>query len=209
MQKAREAFLDRVNGHGDLSVLTLGEGPGGFLTRLCGSVRASRFFIIEPSSKMRALQWRKLQSNPFGDGSHEFHYFGSLEEFLDWARHRTPVTIDVVVTHFFFDMFDEDGIRGIIRSVNPLTVEAGRWWWADFQIVPGGRWWRRMRASVLLRVMYFFFGMVSGLRCRRLANAQPLFTECGWTRTAVKSYSFGFISAGEWTRTGSPGSQPH
>lgn len=189
MQRARSVFLSRARPRS--RILIFGEGPGQFLSQAAAQMPNAEFYILETSSKMRDLALKRIQSNPFMSSSHAIHFMSTLDE--------VPNGIDLVVTHFFLDMFHESEIEQLIRAVNSKVCAGSVWWWADFRLCDGHglAYWR---SRSLLWIMYQFFGFVAGLKCRHLTGPERLFQRNGWGKEVRRRFNRGFIEACEYHR---------
>lgn len=196
MHRARTVFLNGYRPAGPLKVLIMGEGPGRFLEQFAGAIRDIEIHIVEPSAAMRQLQKKRLSGNPFPGQNHDLHYYNLLEEIP--ANHSG--SFDLVVTHFFLDMFGADEMGPLIGKLTSLASDSARWWWADFCLPPRKSRLKRLRAEILLKVMYRFFGLVSGLECRTLVPPDEFMIQSGWKQNRRRHFSGKFIAAAEWGR---------
>lgn len=189
MHRARSVFLCRARPRS--RILIFGEGPGQFLCDVASRMPDADFYIIETSPKMRDMALDRIRSNPFLSSSHEFHFKSTLDE--------VPHGIDLVVTHFFLDMFHESEIEQLIRSVNHKVCPDSVWWWADFRLCDG-HGWAYWRSWGLLWIMYQFFGLVTGMKCRHLTEPRQVFQRNGWAQEASRRFNWGFIEACQYQR---------
>ena len=113
---------------------------------------------------------------------------------LDLNLQKPPY--DLVATHFFLDCFTEDEIRLLLQRATPF-LEANATWVVSEFAVPAEfplKWF----AIFLLSILYRGFGLLTGLRVRRLPNYARLFQEAGFTRVAHRSFLGGLLVSELW-----------
>ena len=104
---------------------------------------------------------------------------------------------DLVVSHFFLDCFEREGIRSISDSVSGCLEAGGTWLISDFQMPEKG-FFRRFRARLLLWLMYRFFAITAGLKTRSLVDPSPVLDEFGFALDRRDVSNFGFLRADRW-----------
>jgi hypothetical protein len=68
---------------------------------------------------------------------------------------------DLIATHFFLDCFAMEELRTLVCRVSERCVPGGQWLVSEFSIPAEGV--RRVAAAALIRVMYLFFRVATGL----------------------------------------------
>lgn len=135
------------------SVLILGGGTGWILDELFARTIRCEVWYIDASEKML----EKARGRGRRGAVHFIH--GSWED--------VPAQkFDVVVTNYFLDLFSDQTLEDIVAVVGSRLDEEGIWLVTDFT---DDKKWHR----VMLRVMYWFFGVV----CRIEASALPAWEE--------------------------------
>ena len=66
--------------------------------------------------------------------------------------------------------------------------------------MPQRGWLRRLRARVLLWVMYRFFRMVAGLKAKHLVDPQAMLVARGFVLESRLESNAGFLRADRWRR---------
>jgi ubiquinone/menaquinone biosynthesis C-methylase UbiE len=184
LQRSRVAHLDSLCGAP--RVLVLGDGDGRFLEALIERVPEAEIEVVEASPKMITLARQRVASGP----KVVFHE-RRIEEF------EPDGSYDLVACHFFLDCFDPEGIEGVVKAVGGCLVEGGAWLISDFQIPKGGVL-RRARARILLWVMYRFFGLAAGLKCRCLVDPAPVLERAGFVLERRVISNLGLLRADRW-----------
>ena len=106
-------------------------------------------WYIDSSIKMVARARRRNTASNI----HFIH--GTLEDVTD-------KNFDVVITHFFLDLFSEPTLERMIPSVLSISKPTVLWLAADF--VDRGKWWQ----TTLLASMYFFFRVFTRMEAAKL-----------------------------------------
>jgi SAM-dependent methyltransferase len=182
------AFLDRLAGA--RRILILGEGDGRAIARLLALSPDAQVDVFELSGKMIQLARRRIGN----DSSRvSFHQQDALT--ASWPREH----YDGVITHFFLDCFTEDEARDLVHRISAAMTHNARWLVADFAIPDNG--WRRLHARLLIRIMYEFFGLTTGLRVRRLPPIERLLSDAGMQRSELAEERGGLIRSGVWTKS--------
>ena len=140
-------------------ILIIGGGTGWFLKELMAATKASKVVYIDSSEKMIALSKQKMTSLP-----------GQFER-IDF-RLNTPACIhpseyfNVIITHFFLDLFTDDQVHAIMQPLHKALHKNGLWLCADFQLLEecSGRWWKKW----LMNVVYTFFRIGCNIKARHL-----------------------------------------
>lgn len=141
-------------------VLVVGGGTGKILEGMAASHPGGlHVTYVEISSKMIGLA-RKRNA-----GKNRVHFVHRpIEQF-------TPEgTYDVIITPFLFDNFRKEKAYQIFERLHTWLVPQGLWLYTDFTKDTAKR-----KHKILLGLMYLFFGLVSRLETRRLADMRPLF----------------------------------
>ncbi len=168
LMRARTALLDALPPV--KNVLVLGEGDGRFLSALLARQPACSVAVLEQSPKMVELAHHRLTPQ---QRSRVTFFLGDAVSFALGSAGGDAARYDLVVTAFFLDCFDEDGL-GVLVPRLAAALEAGGWWYyADFATPPAG--WRRLRAEGYLAALHAFFRWQTGLQTWRLADPTPLF----------------------------------
>jgi ubiquinone/menaquinone biosynthesis C-methylase UbiE len=100
---------------------------------------------------------------------------------------------DLIATHFFFDCFDPDDLEKLIGRVADAAKPGAQWIVSEFRTP-------NLPARLLVRALYLFFGITTGLRTRKLADHRPILRTHGF-RLINASHSRGALVVSElWER---------
>lgn len=174
-------------------VLVLGDGDGRFLAEFARANRAAEIDSVELSRRMLEVAEERLAKSGVGrDGRVRLRQADAQkDEPPGWGY-------DLVVTHFFLDCFDEQGIAQMVERLAPHLDAKAKWLVSDFRI-PAGR-----AVSPLFRmmvgIMYRFFRYTTGLRTKRLADFPRVLAEAGFVPCAQASLAGGFVVSEIWGR---------
>jgi ubiquinone/menaquinone biosynthesis C-methylase UbiE len=100
---------------------------------------------------------------------------------------------DLVCTHFFLDCLDEKDADTLVGRISRACAPRARWMISEFR-EPG--FWAR----AVVRALYFFFRVTTGLRTTRLIDHRPLLLREGFRLERVESARFGLLVSELWIR---------
>jgi SAM-dependent methyltransferase len=162
--------------------LVLGDGDGRFLSDLLRGNSVVRADYVDLSGRMLELARKKA-----GTGRVEYRKADALT-----ATFR-PGEYDLIATHFFFDCFDQTELDVLIERVANAAKPGVRWIVSEFRTP-------NFPARVLVRALYLFFRITTGLRTRRLVDHRPILQSYGF-RLANERHSRGGLVVSElWER---------
>lgn len=84
------------------------------------------------------------------------------------------VKFDAVITNFYLDLFTDIAICKAVRKIRQSLKPNAFWIATDF--TSGIKWWQR----VLLKVMYYFFRIVSKIKSSELPDWQREIDKAGF-----------------------------
>lgn len=171
LRRRREAFLFEL---GDpKKVLVLGDGDGRFLQLFTALYPHARVDAIDNSAGMI----ERAQARAPGVTFHlaDAREFPFEEEY------------DLAVAHFFFDCFEDPELRALLGRIRTKS-----WLVSEFR---NTKW-----SWPLLRGLYFFFRLATGLRTRRLADHRAMFEEFGFRMEREQSALAGMLASEFWVR---------
>ena len=175
LERRREAFLSDVADA--RRVLTLGDGDGRALEKLLAAAPHARVDYIDVSARM--LQLARARA-----GAEHVNY-----RCQDARAARLPAAeYDVIVTHFFLDCFDETDLEPLVARLADAATPQARWLISEFR---GNGW--------LVRTLYFFFRIATGLRTRRLVDHHPLLKRHGFRLLRREEAWHGLLASELWT----------
>ena len=180
LERRRRWFLPELGNA--RRALLLGEGDGRFLRELKTRNSAVRIDYVDLSREM-------LRQARRAAGNHRVRY-----HFADVLRFQLPErAFDLIATHFFFDCFDAGELDLLIRRVADAAKPGAQWVVSEF-CTPN------IAAAVLVRGLYLFFRITTGLRTRRLVDHRPILRSYGF-RLVNERHSLGALVVSElWER---------
>ena len=158
-------------------VLFVGGGSGSSLNMLLKTSSNLEIDFVEPSQKMISIAKGRIGSTSCVN----FHQIG-IENF-------NGSSYDVIITEFFFDLFDKESIQLLIKGIGSKLNTNGKWIDTDFRI-PQGR-----INKIILTVMYLFFKITAGVVIQKLTSTKNLFSRAGFEIGNEKKFRDGFISS--------------
>lgn len=159
-------------------ILVLGEGDGRCLRELAAIARRARIHVVDSSEAMLERARQQLPA----DAATRVTF-----EQAD-VRHMNilPAAYDAVVTLFILDCFEAPDAERVVARIRTALSPGALWAFADFVMPPTG--WRRWRAAVWIRGLYFFFGLATGLAVTSLPPSELLIERTGARRVATAAY---------------------
>jgi SAM-dependent methyltransferase len=156
-------------------VLVLGGGAGWVLGEIWRQCPQAQVLYLEVSAAMLARTRARLQRHPAPPGAAV-----ELRQGTE-ASLRPAEQFDVIITFFVLDCFGAAALPGALARLHAARRPGASWLVTDFR--PAQRGWRRW----LLQAMYWFFGLMVGLRVRQMppwpAELAALDLRPRWERT--------------------------
>ena len=180
LERARFAHLDALAAA--RRILVVGDGDGRCLARLLQVAPAASIHAIDTS---RAMLHRAAARVPPADRQRVTF------ERADVRFFQPRGSIDAVVTMFVIDCLTRDEAAAMIGTLAGALKAGGDWLWADFVEPPSG--WRRLRARLWLRFLYWFFRVTTNLQVRDVPPAERLFDAAGLVPAAVLELQHGMV----------------
>jgi SAM-dependent methyltransferase len=193
LERRREAFLSDVSDA--RRVLALGDGDGRALAALLAAAPHACVDNIDLSARMLELARTRA-----GTDHVAYRQQDARTGLLPEAEY------DLIVTHFFLDCFDETDLGPLIAGLARAATPQARWLISEFR---GNGW--------LVRALYLFFRIATGLRTRRLVDHHPLLKRHGFRLLRHEDTWRGLLASELWAMesrppnmyTGSPYANPH
>lgn len=161
--------------------LVLGDGDGRFLAQLLKLNHQVRVDCVDFSCGMLKLARRRA-----GTERVTYHHADARAMPLVHAEY------DLVVTHFFFDCFAQRDAELLACRVAASAGPQAVWLVSEFR---QPRW-----AWGVLRGLYLFFRVTTGLKTRRLVDHRPLLQRCGFRLEQEHTSRFGLLASEMWVR---------
>lgn len=183
-RRRREYLNEAANAR---SVLILGDGDGRFTAEFLDRNREAVVDSVDLSPRMLELAARRV---------------GGAMRLRCWAGDaRTielPQKYDLIVSHFFLDCFTDCDIEVLVERVSDAACPRAQWLVSEFCVPRAGI--RRLGASLLIRTMYGFFRIATGLRTKRLPDYAKVFALHGFRRARHAAAAGGLLISEVWER---------
>jgi SAM-dependent methyltransferase len=180
LERRRRWFLPEIGNA--RRALVLGDGDGRFLQELLQRNTVVCADYVDLSGRMLELARQKA-------GIERVGYTQGDARNLEFARGE----YDLITTHFFFDCFNASDLGILIRHVADAAKPGARWIVSEFRT-------DNIPARLLVRALYLFNGITTGLKNRKLADHRPAMQAHGF-RLIKASHSRGALVVSElWER---------
>ena len=188
LERCRFAFLREMAGCN--RAVILGDGDGRFVARLLGSNSTVVIDAVDSSWEML----RELLKRAGRDARRVLLYHADARE---WLPLNPPY--DLIVTHFFLDCFTEEEVGALAGKLRGALSPGAMWVVSEFAIPEGsfGRW----AARPVVWLLYCAFGLLTGLRVRRLPDYAAALCAVGFSRVERKTFLSGLLVAEIWATT--------
>ena len=185
LQRCRCAFLDELRGC--RNALALGDGDGRFTEQLLRTNSEVRIDAVDGSEAML----RALVQRAGVDGGRVRTRCADLRQ---WEPADGPY--DLVVSHFFLDCLTTEEVRALAGRVRRVTAASGIWAVSDFAVPEG--WFGRLAAWPMVRGLYWAFGLLTGLKVRRLPDHREALRRCGFMLEQRRDWLGGLLVSEMW-----------
>jgi tRNA (cmo5U34)-methyltransferase len=167
-------------------VLLIGGGSGWLLQQLLLTEKKLHIVYIDASPKMiRRAQHFTHTTLKSSSASVEFRT--GTEQCI-----KPGETFDSIFTPFLLDLFPEERLTVLMRRLKEALHKDGRWLFVDFWPVqePAPIW-----QQLLLKAMYVFFRVFSGIKARRLPDFKAHFERLNLAEIFSAKFYNGMIQA--------------
>ncbi|MCB1318277.1 MAG: class I SAM-dependent methyltransferase, partial [Leptospiraceae bacterium] len=179
------------------SIAVIGGGTGAFLDALLNrwpeSIPLPDVYSIDASERMlRISRARMARKHP--DSLHRLYF---IHRRLPWRTDKPPPgwpRFDLIITNYVLDCFDDATVAQVQSQLHQLLKTNGLWLCVDFYVQQPGRI-RRVLARTIIRGLYLFFHITTGLRPTRLPAYDRFFSEHDYRLRAEKTHAFQLIRA--------------
>ncbi|MGB9418321.1 MAG: class I SAM-dependent methyltransferase [Acidobacteriaceae bacterium] len=175
--------------------LVYGDGDGRFLAEMVRRVPEIRATALDASSKMLLRLAQRLPSKAQVRLVHGDALACAPAEFPDGP-------FDLIVSHFFLDCFNEAEIASLVARVNAAAAKTAHWVVSDFAIPR--RQPARLVGALIVRGLYIAFGLLTGLKTRRLPDHVRVMRESGWMLEDRRELLGGLLMSECWRRDVAP-----
>ena len=171
LRKRREAFLFELGNPQE--VLALGDGDGRFLQGFAALYPQASVDAVDSSARMIELARARVPSATF--------HLADAREFAFEKQY------DLAIAHFFFDCFEQDELRALLGR-----IRANCWLVSEFQ---NTHW-----SWPVIRGLYFFFRMTTGLRLTSLPDHRRVLEGLGFRMEKMEQVLRGLVVSELWVR---------
>ncbi|MDB6034494.1 MAG: Methyltransferase type 12 [Verrucomicrobiales bacterium] len=190
LQRCRLALLEEIQK--PTTVLLMGEGHGRFLPELMRRHPSAQITCLDASSAMIGAAQISLRREGLDPARVEWLHADAME----WIP--PAQSYDLVVTHFFLDCFTADQLDVLIGRISSALKPQAEWLFSDFRVPPDG--FTRLRAQIILWLMYRFFRRAAQLSARTLVSPVSRFHSQGFVLRQERIFEWGLLHAQLWQR---------
>ena len=177
--------------------LVFGDGDGRFTARLLRTNPEIRLEAVDASAQMMAALLRRAGRGAVRVNPH-------VADARLWQPNREDY--DLVVSHFFLDCLTTGEVRLLAYKVRGAMGPGARWAISEFAIPENrfGRWFARP----LIAALYQAFGLLTGLRVRRLPDHAGALSEAGFELTRRRTWLSGLLTSELWSASPNAKGEP-
>jgi ubiquinone/menaquinone biosynthesis C-methylase UbiE len=190
LERRRRAYLDAVANA--RRVLILGDGDGRFTAEFLSRNPLAQADSVDLSAKMLQLAEQRIRNARLDPARIRF-LFGDARTIQLSGKY------DLVVSHFFLDCFTALELQALIAQISAVMCPHARWLISEFQLPSDGI--RRLAAALLIKIMYLFFRLFTGLQPNHLSGYPAIFAANGFRRIASSQAAGGLLVSELWERT--------
>jgi ubiquinone/menaquinone biosynthesis C-methylase UbiE len=171
--------------------LVYGDGDGRFVAAMARRLPNIQVTVVDASRKMLHLAAQRLTS-----GADVRLVQADALEYEAAELPKTP--FDLIVTHFFLDCFNEAELTVLLSRVNAVVKENSLWVVSEFAIPQRNP--ARLVGLLIVRGLYLAFGLLTGMRTRRLPDYGRVMREAGWVLEDRRESLLGLLVSESWRR---------
>lgn len=183
IRRAQRIHLTALQGAHN--ILVVGGGTGAILKELLSADPAPKIFYAEASQRMLQLAAERL--------SYEERLRVTFFHGTDRSLPQN-IRVEAIIIHFFVDMFNEKDLMPVLQRLHSILAPGGQLVCADFI---DDTWWQR----AMLKVMYAFFRVMTGLSNQQLAPWRKMIPLAGFEYLQSKRFWHGFIYSALYRKT--------
>jgi ubiquinone/menaquinone biosynthesis C-methylase UbiE len=180
LERRRRWFLPQLENA--RRALVLGDGDGRFLRELLRQNPVVHADYVDLSSGMLDLARQNA-------GVDRVSYKQADARELELA----PREYDLIATHFFFDCFGPQELEALISRIAAAATPGARWIVSEFCT-------KTIAARMLVRALYLFFRIATGLRNQSLVNHRPILSAHGFRLMDACRSRGGLVVSELWER---------
>ena len=186
LQRCRCAFLQEMKTA--RRALVLGDGDGRFTAALLRANSEVRVDAVDASPAM-------LRALVRGAGPDADRVRTIAADLRGWRPEGTAA-YDLIASHFFLDCLAGDEVEALAAAVSPHLTAGAQWFVSDFAIPEGFA--GRLAGRLLVGFLYLAFGLLTGLRIRRLPDHAEALRRAGFLPARRREMLFGLLFSEAW-----------
>jgi ubiquinone/menaquinone biosynthesis C-methylase UbiE len=186
LSKCRLAFLDNMAGR--RNALIIGDGDGRFTGRLVQSDPQVQVDAVDASPAMLRALTRRTDGARARVRTH-------LADARQW-RPEPDRRYDLVATHFFLDCLTTSDVERLAAAVRPALTTGAVWIVSEFAVPKSV--FGRLDARPLVSGLYQAFGILTGLRVRRLPDYRAALNGAGLKLIESRTFLHGLLVSELW-----------
>jgi len=171
--------------------LVLGDGDGRFTAALVERYPTLEVTAVDASADMLAELERRVRAQ-----TPSALLDLQCADLRSWSVSRS--SYDLIVSHFVFDCLTTRDLTDLVGRIAPALAPSARWLVSDFAI-PRHTVWNPL-ARLLLRFLYFAFGLLTGLEVTHLPDYQNALRAAGFELDAADTALGGTLRSELWQR---------
>jgi len=187
LARCRAAFLPELVSA--RRALVFGDGDGRFTAALLGTNSQVRIDAVDASRAMLGALLRRA-------GANRRRVSVCCEDAREWQPERA--TYDLVATHFFLDCLTTDECLALATRLRGVVSDSAVWIVSEFAIPEG--WFGRLVAQPLIWLLYRAFGVLTGLRIRRLPDYHTALRDAGFALVQQRTRLGRLLVSEMWAR---------
>jgi SAM-dependent methyltransferase len=179
--------------------LVLGDGDGRFLARLLAANPNLHADAVDISPAMLELLTRRAAvAVPDTATRLRSHRVNALDFTPEHDNTAPEASYDLIVTHFFLDCLNQPEVDALVQRLARHTAPGAVWLISEFRIPGGAMHWP---ARAMVRLLYFGFRLLTGLRTSRLPDYASALGAAGFISAAQRLSLAGLLSTELWEYT--------
>ncbi|HVC46716.1 MAG TPA: class I SAM-dependent methyltransferase [Terracidiphilus sp.] len=183
--RCRRAFLPELLS--SRRALALGDGDGRFTARLLRANPRVHIDAVDASSAMLRQLLRRA-------GPHAPRVRTHCADARLWQPASQPY--DLVFAHFFLDFLTPGEVLALARRLRPAVSPSALWAVSEFVVPPS--LFGRLVARPVVAGLYRAFGLLTGLKVRRLPDHPRALAQAGFTLLGRRTFLRGLLVSELW-----------
>jgi SAM-dependent methyltransferase len=185
LSRCRQAFLSELRTA--RRAVVFGDGDGRFTAELLRANSQVRIDAVDASPAMLHALLHRARQNAGRVSAH-------CADVRNWQLVNPPY--DLVASHFFLDCLTTEEVRALADKVHDAVSPSAMWIISEFAVPHS--FFGQFVAHPLVRLLYWAFGLLTGLNIRCLPNHRVALHNAGFTLTRRKRWLCGLLVSEMW-----------